>query len=234
MACAWLSQRELDRAQRFVSFPDAHQYLVSHVFLRRILKLHTGVAEEALRIRAGEREKPVLDWSPGRLDFSLSHAREWIAVAVGRVVEVGIDVESVRDVAVLLFDIGSSLPMVLGADEARAVTNLPGAERAAGLARLWTLKEAFAKAVGRGLQLPLRDIQFDLDAERPRVIAMPSRYERCFWSFAEYVLPGDGRVAVAVGSQAGAVDFRLHLSIGLPETLTDEEMWPGPQGHHGS
>ncbi|WP_255311351.1 4'-phosphopantetheinyl transferase family protein [Streptomyces viridosporus] len=96
------------------------------------------------------------------IDISLTHTGELIAVAVSRDGRIGVDAEPV----------GRRMPYdllhgrVLTPAERRWFDRLPQAERGARLLRLWTLKEAYTKALGQGLQLGFTQFGFDPDTGR--------------------------------------------------------------------
>ncbi|MGW3681164.1 4'-phosphopantetheinyl transferase family protein [Streptomyces prasinus] len=83
------------------------------------------------------------------LDVSLSHSEELIAVAVSRVGRIGVDTEPAD--RRLDFDLLSG--HICAPGERRALLPLPPRARERELLRLWTLKEAYSKALGQGLRL---------------------------------------------------------------------------------
>ncbi len=115
-----------------------------------------GVPAQAQRFTENPWGKPMLADRDGP-QFSLSHSGPWAVCAVGQW-PLGVDVERPRctmAVARRFFH-----PLELEELEA-----LPPAERQDRLCRLWTGKEAFVKALGRGLTLPLDSFQIALSSE---------------------------------------------------------------------
>jgi 4'-phosphopantetheinyl transferase len=112
------------------------------------------------------------------LCVSLSHTRGCAACMVGRRHDVGIDVEAC-DLAAP----DDTPPAWLSADEQTVLARLAPVARADATVRLWTLKEALAKAVGRGLSLPFGDIRFSIDP--PRLVSAP-RAGQGRWQFAQW------------------------------------------------
>ncbi|MGW5618458.1 4'-phosphopantetheinyl transferase family protein [Streptomyces sp. NPDC003877] len=83
------------------------------------------------------------------LDISLSHSDELIALGVSRAGRIGVDTEPVdRRVD---FDLLSG--HICAPGELRCLQPLPPRARERELLRLWTLKEAYSKALGQGLRL---------------------------------------------------------------------------------
>jgi 4'-phosphopantetheinyl transferase len=158
-----LSEGESVRWQRFVFPSDRHDFLVSHALVRVALSQHAKIppAEWTFAKNAYGRPEiagPVVDG----LSFSLSHTRDFAAVAIARGRGVGVDVEHLarrmpEEVLKSAFSPG----------EISALRRLPPEKRHERFFHLWTLKEAYAKARGFGLSLSFPKITFDLDAPPP-------------------------------------------------------------------
>lgn len=114
-------------------------WLLRYALIREGLSPETPIARTALG-------KPCLPEHP-QVQFSLSHAGHWAVCAVSAD-PVGVDVELPRctmDIARRFFS----------PEELEGLELLPEAERRDRLNRLWTAKEAFVKALGGGLTIPL-------------------------------------------------------------------------------
>lgn len=157
-AHALLSGDERGRAQRFLKDVDRRRYVVGRAGLRIILSTYLGIDPRAVRFGYNDWGKPELDLADrGRLHFNLSHSAGEAMLAVSAHARVGIDIEEIRP---LQEDIASRF---FSASECAALAALPGGERLAGFYRCWTRKEAFVKAHGAGLSVPLE--RFDVSIE---------------------------------------------------------------------
>ena len=143
-----LSPEERERGARFRFERDRRRAVVAWGLLRLTLGELVGRDPGALRFVRNRYGKPHL---PGGPSFNLSHSGEHILVAVAEQGRVGVDVEVVRP----LDDLEDLAVRTFAADEGRAVTARPAGERPAAFFRTWTLKEAFVKALGGGLSVPL-------------------------------------------------------------------------------
>ncbi|MFJ1581231.1 4'-phosphopantetheinyl transferase family protein [Streptomyces sp. NPDC088182] len=93
----------------------------------------------------------------GQIDVSLTHTDDLIAVGISRNGRIGVDAEPAgRPMPFELFQRHVCTPA-----EHAELAGLPEAERTAGLLRLWTLKEAYTKALGQGLRLGFTEFGFD-------------------------------------------------------------------------
>jgi 4'-phosphopantetheinyl transferase len=143
---AILSADELARAERFRFPRDRDRWVRARVALRRILAAYVGTPPETLRLVARPGGKPALASEPA-LRFSLTHAGGRAALAVAWEREVGIDLEPVDP----SLDIASLLAVACAPAEIARLEALPAGDRAAAFLTLWTLKEAYFKALGTGL-----------------------------------------------------------------------------------
>ncbi|GGQ76259.1 4'-phosphopantetheinyl transferase family protein [Couchioplanes azureus] len=237
LARCWLDPAEQERARRFVFPADRRQYLVAHALVRRVLAGHTGVPESRLRFWRSRRGRPFLSpppegWPRGDtgLDFNLSHARgvNVVGTAVNR--RIGVDVERLdRDDAESWMRVAESFT----AEERRWIDGLVPSERARGVLRLWTLKEAYAKARGLGLSLPFDSFAFVLDGGRRVRRFRPSRDDAVGrWQFLQLEPMASTIVAVAVEAAAGDA-VTAHLRYGFPwmsqpPVVLDLPPTPGP------
>jgi 4'-phosphopantetheinyl transferase len=144
-----LSADERARARRFAFPRHRAAFVRGRAAVRGILAAYLDVEPAAVRFRYGERGKPELE-PRGDLRFNVAHSDELALVAVTRGRDVGVDVERVdrerdRRVARRFF----------AASEHAAIEALPERERDLAFLRCWTAKEAYVKALGRGLSLPL-------------------------------------------------------------------------------
>lgn len=230
----WLSARERQQAEHFVFDRDRRQYQVSHALLRRVLHLHTGIAEPQIRFCYSSRGRPFLAPLPGgssdretELDFNLSHTPGANAVAVVAGRRIGVDVERLDHCE------GQTLGRIADAfspQERWWLDDLPEAERAESALRLWTLKEAYTKARGLGMSLPFDSFAFVFDADRAlRAFQPPQDDSSGRWQFLELELAGSIRLAVAVEVVGRPIEH-ANLREGFPWFPGDPRVltMPGP------
>ena len=189
-----LDTTEQARADRFRFAADRDAYIAAHAMLRMTLSRATGIEAANLRFRVDKNDKPILDpdQGPRELHFSLSHTRGLAACAIGQSHLLGIDAEAwtthtPTDIAEHYFSPA----------EARLVTEKTGWERKEAFFRLWTLKEAYLKATGQGLTIPLDSFAFDLD---PLAISLEAPETGSAWRFAEFRPGPRHTIALAVRS----------------------------------
>lgn len=195
---ACLVEEELARAARFV-FPElGRRFILARGRLRELLAQRLGVAPCAIRFRYGPHGKPELDGSlrDAGLHFNLSHCgdRALAGFCVGR--RIGVDIEEWR----ALRDETALARRNFAPGELADYLSLPASLRTEGFFNGWSRKEAFIKAVGRGLSLPLRSFEVSLrPGDEPQLRSWDSREGGLGpWSLAAPRVPGPCAAAVIV------------------------------------
>jgi phosphopantetheine--protein transferase-like protein len=112
-----------------------------------VLAGYLGVDPGAVRFVAGPHGKPAAVGAGTSIDWNLSHSDELAVIVVARGAQVGVDVERLRPLA----RVDALARLVCSAAEVAALGALPASERSDAFLRLWSRKEALAKATGAGL-----------------------------------------------------------------------------------
>ena len=157
---ALMSPDERARHARFVFPADRHVYLVARALVRTTLSQYADVEPQAWTFRTGPHGRPEIAGPAGvpPLRFSLSHTTGLVALAVALQVDVGLDIEGINERASGL-DIARHYFAPAEADELEA---LPPERQGRAFLEYWTLKEAYIKATGLGLSMPLKSFAFEL------------------------------------------------------------------------
>jgi 4'-phosphopantetheinyl transferase len=202
-----LSQEERARAGRFVFPEDRRRYTVAHAVLRRLGEAYLERPAASLAFAASPHGKPVLaDPSGRRLCFSLSHSRDAAMIAWTRDREVGADLEAVRgnvECAEIVARFFSPL-------ERREWDSLPADLRLQGFFHGWTRKEAYAKALGKGLGHPPESYSVCLDPRKPAGLIDDSLYPGAEhrWTLRTVAAPPGFVAAVAFAGDDAHVTHR--------------------------
>jgi 4'-phosphopantetheinyl transferase len=148
-----LATDEVQRAERFYFEEHRRRFIVARGTVRQILGRYTRLAPEHIAFEYGAKGKPELSGraTEASITFNLSHSFESALVAVARGATVGIDIELINpeyateQIAERFFSRG----------EADTLRTLPAVARVEGFFSCWTRKEAYIKALGEGLSVPL-------------------------------------------------------------------------------
>jgi 4'-phosphopantetheinyl transferase len=195
-ALALLSDEERGRQDRFRVDRDRREFAVAHALLRVTLSEFGDKHPGAWRFTSGSHGKPMLppDESTTPLSFNISHTHGLVACAVAVSADVGLDVERVTRAT----DWQSIATRYFSPEEVAAIEASAESQRVIRFYELWTLKEAFAKAVGLGLSQALDAAMFDLEPFGRIGCRLPPRVDEDVWQFALYTPTPEHRCAVAV------------------------------------
>lgn len=181
----------------------AEQYLATRALCRTVLSRYADVAPGDWRFRVGPYGRPEIAWPPlkNTLRFNLSNVRGMVVCGVTSQLDIGVDVEDQNRFAMDM----SVAEKYFAADEIKALKLLPALQRQDDLLKMWVLKEAYLKATGYGLRLPLNSFSVDLPTMQIEIgVAAESGYESN-WQLGLY-RPDDGYwMGVAIRSRSGRV-----------------------------
>ena len=223
-----LSNEENARLRAFRFERDRRQYLTTRLLVRNALSHYHPNPPHAWRFQTNSYGKPALDPDCG-LRFNLSNSPELVVCLIGRGVELGVDAEPLTRAS----QTASVSSEFLSALEAAQLEALSDEERLSRTLSLWTLKEAYIKARGLGLSLPLQGISFAFEAQDEiRMNIHPSLNDDASnWRFSLMDLAGH-RIALFAKSKS-----QPQLEIWKAQPLVapirvrhDETVWfPGPR-----
>ena len=154
-----LDNEEIEKANRRLKWMDRVQYAAAHALLRYALFAWTSVPGWDWRFTRSKAGQPrVLNAGFESLCFSLSHTDGLVGCALAENCGLGFDLEWLERPT--LSDGAKAL--VFSDDELAELRLLQPREAALHALQLWTLKEAFFKAMGTGLKGDLRAASFHL------------------------------------------------------------------------
>jgi 4'-phosphopantetheinyl transferase len=164
-----LAPEDLAHVDRFHFQRDQQIALASRTLQRRALSACSStVAPDRWRFVADNNGRPqiVAPEKAPPLSFSVANTRGLVGCAVCHSREIGFDLEAWR------MDAPSPalIERCFAPDERKALAALPESAQSRRFVELWTLKEAYIKARGLGLSLPLEKISIDLDVAPPSLV----------------------------------------------------------------
>lgn len=153
-----LSSDESMRAARFHFLRDRQRFIASRAVLRIVLAAYLAADPGGLSFSYSKKEKPSLGppHAGSGVTFNVSHSGGIALFAFARQRDIGVDVEQVRRD----FDVEAIARRFFSARERAQLAAISQEERVDAFFRCWTRKEAYIKATGDGLSLPLS--QFDV------------------------------------------------------------------------
>jgi 4'-phosphopantetheinyl transferase len=155
-----LSGEENARAKQILCEEAGRRFVVAHGALRRILSRYLDARPEQIRVVTDAQGKPHLASRAGAstLCFSLSHSGECALLAVTKDRDVGVDVERIRPVSAWR----EIAARYFSKREREALWSLPNDRTLEAFFQGWTRKEAYSKALGRGVSQLWRQFSVSL------------------------------------------------------------------------
>lgn len=185
---AVLSTAERQRMARFVKAELRARYAVRRGALRHILGRGLGLPPARIEFVTSHTGKPAL--AAGRvtrsLHFSVSHSGNIALVAVSDGDRLGVDVERRRTVP----NLALFAKDVLSPAERAEIDGLGEPEYTWTFLELWTRKEAYLKAIGEGLSVPLYQVVCSVPPAPARMLEIPdSLAHSAHWSMTALTVP---------------------------------------------
>ncbi|MFN0071977.1 MAG: 4'-phosphopantetheinyl transferase family protein [Chloroflexota bacterium] len=223
-----LSSDEVARNRRFVFPQGRHEHLLTRALVRGVLSTYQpSIPPQSWRFSVNEFGRPEVAGPvcTPRLRFNVSHTSGLIVCLVTVERDVGIDVENTTRATIGGPRIADHY---FSPNEAGALRSLPEAAQHDRFFDYWTLKEAYIKARGLGLQLPLGQFSFFSttgecwsgypEGESPiRISFGPEIHDNPErWQFELRHQTPLHRLAIAIGRTPGEPDLRVMTYSGLP------------------
>jgi 4'-phosphopantetheinyl transferase len=210
---ALLSTDEHERMARLVFERDRRAFVITRAHVRTMLSRYAAVAPADWRFIENVHGRPeILDRPAGTPDlrFNISHTDGLIACAVTIGREVGVDVEHIS--RTLSHDVAGRF---FAPDEVTDLRKLPMEDQKKVFFDYWTLKEAYIKARGFGLALPLGDFAFKLHPPDPPAITFEPSLEDdpATWQFMQDWPTPQHRLGLAVRREGHDLPVRRRFVV---------------------
>jgi 4'-phosphopantetheinyl transferase len=213
---ATLSDEERARAHRFHLAVHRERFCATRVALRSILGTYVEHDPASLCFHMNGYGKPHLDpTSGGGIHFNVSHSDHLGMFAVSRERVVGADIERIRT----LPNVEGLASRVFAPSEAAIVRTSPDPHHL--FFQCWTRKEAFVKACGRGLTIPLDSFNVEPVQQGPVLMAWRGDQSRTMWTVVDVPAPANFVSALAVQGEACHVTSGWWPSSGDYERSAD-------------
>jgi 4'-phosphopantetheinyl transferase len=211
-------------------YTDTHEpavrcrFAASRLLIKYTAAAALGIGPEDIDIAYRLGGRPYLR-GLDQVEVGLTHSGELMAVGISRTGRIGLDAEQ----ADRRFDLSLMLSQMCTPAEAAVLGALSEEQRAACVLRLWTLKEAYTKALGQGMRLAFTEFGFDLALGGLRTpdgaAALGDE-----WAFATH--PVLGRYLISAACHDAGLDPAEDTSVGtmLDRRLLTAMTSPADQG----
>lgn len=201
--CCILSAEEQKFAQTIHNATRKKHYITVRIALRQILEDCLNQTTDSISIAKTAHGKPYLPDYPD-IHFNISHSADTLLIAISKIGAVGVDIEQARPQR---RDFSGLVEKCFAASEIDYWKELPDPEKATEFYRFWTRKEAFVKAVGRGLALGLSECEI-ASGESAYFLNIPSVYgQPSDWLLFDLPLTQNLYGAIVIESKRITSDF---------------------------
>lgn len=193
----YIPAEKRERIPKFRHWQDAQRTLLGYSLLSYLLARETGIPRERIDLTFDYYGKPHLEGSG--MYFNLSHSGDWVACVIGRKT-VGVDVEKIQSIDLSIAEHFFAKP------EVADLMALPQEQQFEYFFSLWSLKESYIKAEGKGVSIPLNSFWFRVNSTGK--IAFENIQKEDKWRYQLYPFDPQYKLAVAV-----------EKSLALPERV---------------
>jgi 4'-phosphopantetheinyl transferase len=207
-----LSTDEKVRAERFYFERDRHHFIAGRGLLRCILGSYLEKEPAQIEFDYGKYGKPSLKSKryQKNLEFNLSHSKDLVIYAVGWNRVIGIDIEYHHP----LSDMNNFAEQYFSPRESAYINLLSAEQKESAFFKLWTCKEAFLKANGSGLRMPLNEVEISLENEKGVILSSiaGNKIKAMKWRLETFSpLPGYQAACIVNGNDGQVIFQQLPL-----------------------
>jgi 4'-phosphopantetheinyl transferase len=205
----WLSADERARLQRFGNETLRNRYVMGRASLRWLLAQALGASPAGVAIERGANGRPRIAGGTG-IDFNVSHTADVALIGIVRKARIGVDVEREDRV---IHSKGLTRRILTEPERAALPSDDDDAIRRR-ILRLWTCKEALAKATGDAMAAPFRRLDVTIEPMLALADGPPPYRARDFRLFAAAVADGYLGTVALWRPRNGGDDFNGHPTRG--------------------
>ncbi|MBC2582622.1 4'-phosphopantetheinyl transferase superfamily protein [Clostridium sp. DJ247] len=183
----FISQDKRNKIYRFMNNNDKYRALISEILIRTIIHEELNMPNDKICIIKNEYGKPYLK-SFKNFHFNISHSGDWVVCADDDK-PIGIDIEKIQPI-----EYSDLSKRFYTEKECKFIFNSSLNEQLNNFYRIWTLKESYVKADGRGLSIPLKSFSIDINDYENIKVFTSNKLKDCY--FKEFNFDSDYKMSV--------------------------------------
>jgi 4'-phosphopantetheinyl transferase len=217
----WLDQSEQNKVEKLHFLRDKTLYQLSHYMLRWVLSQYLNMQPQQIEFDTNQYGKPSVKGC-NKLFFNLSHTNGVSVIALSKNKTIGIDVEKINP----KIEVNSIADNFFHPNEVKQLNQLSQNERPSAFYKIWTLKEAYIKAKGMGLSIPLRDFNFNFDS--PNIVDVNFNYSLkeipSDWKFTSYESEKYHNFIVSVAAISSQLNIEAYdIQLGIDKVTPHQQ-----------
>lgn len=151
----YVSEHKKKKYSLHHNLKSASQSLIGEILLRISISSISNIQDKYVVFSKNQHNKPLLEYPSGYF-VNISHSGDWVVSAICRK-PVGIDIERFKNVDY------KNAQSFFSNKEFSILMNKDESERLDYFFELWTLKESYVKAIGKGLNYPFNKFSITYD-----------------------------------------------------------------------
>lgn len=183
---SYVSTEKREKISRFHKFDDAQTTLIADILIRYLLCKELKIRNNLLKFGTNEYGKPFLI-NYKDIHFNISHSYKWVVCCISTN-WVGIDIEKISPIDISIAE------QFFSKIEFEELNSKNTFEKEVYFYDLWTLKESYIKAIGKGLSIPLDSFTLRIDKEDQITVSAINNSEHYY--FRQYNIDEDYKMAV--------------------------------------
>jgi 4'-phosphopantetheinyl transferase len=212
-----LTEQECVQQKRFHFSRHRHQFLLTRTLVRTVLSQYeTNIAPKNWIFTKNAFGKPFVSSEISRspLQFNLSHSDKMVIMAVTLNRSIGIDVEYLKRKGKTI-EIADNFFSPI---EVKQLLSVPVQQRNERFFDFWTLKEAYIKACGMGMSIPLNEFSYSLDQQGKISIEFSSKIDDhpALWNFWQLKLTNIHKISMALKSKNPDCSYAISVRKIVP------------------
>lgn len=179
-----LSVEEQNKANDFYFNKHKTAYILRKLALRVILSQYCMINPNAINFKYNYYQKPYFVTNPFNLQFNMSHSHNMAILAITKKHPIGVDIECIKPIK----NITGIANQLFSPQEYSKFVLVPSNQKIETFYKIWTRKEAFIKAIGKGFSYPLNAFDVSFNCNEPAKILRinDSTVEASKWSLSSF------------------------------------------------
>ncbi|WP_312654286.1 4'-phosphopantetheinyl transferase family protein [Aminipila sp.] len=170
----FISKEKSIRISRYRRWEDFQRSLLSDVLIRSMIHRNFGIPNDKLLFKTNEYGKPYLMNS--NIYYNISHSGEWVICVMNETSPVGIDIEEVK---IIDFSVAKQF---MTEKEYNKFEQLDDVTKQNYFYKVWTTKESYIKADGRGMNIPLDIIETNFSKNGNIQVSINALESKCYFN----------------------------------------------------
>lgn len=151
----YLSLERREKILKYKNTDDKKQSMLAELLIRKAASNACNIPYDKVSIRYNPYGKPYIA-NVRHFKFNISHSEEYVVLATSKY-KIGIDIEKIKKA-----DLAIAKRFFTPSECAYIHEYKTPEEKKNAFYQLWTLKESYIKAVGKGLHIPLNTFEFEI------------------------------------------------------------------------